>query len=254
MKKQLVAVAMTACTLLMGVGVASAQDGEVPQFRPVELWACNYRDGKDQEDFDDALEKLVEATGDDPYAAFQLTPNFRGPDQAFDLIYIGVWESGTSWGRDSVAYAERGVDADEAWEETLDCPVSVIFASMRIQADGGEPDESGDFVLAISDCNVAHGSSTGQALGAVQRFNDYQVANGSTVGKIAWFPVYGGGNAEFDFKLLNVYSGPQQVGDAFQWFIDNQAYLVQEDMMEGLLSCDVARLYNGSTIMNNLPN
>lgn len=251
MKRSFLAAAVAACTLFMGMGPSFAQDEGVPQFRPVELWACSYRDGKDESDFDDVLEDLVEAVGDDVYAAFRLAPVFRGPDQAFDFIYLGVWESGASMGSDMAGYAETMGDVNEAWDETVDCPASIMFASLRIQDDAGD-DGPGNFMLTVSDCSLGHGMSNGQALGALTRFNDYRVANGSTVGTIVWFPVYGGGGADFNFKLAHVYSGAQHFGDSFQWFVDNQAYLVQEDMMSGVVSCDVPRVYNGETIMNNL--
>jgi hypothetical protein len=62
----------------------------------------------------------------------------------------------------------------------------------------------------------------------------------------------GGGGAEFDFKLVHVYNDYQHLGDSFQWVVDNQAYLVNQDMTEGLVSCDEARVYNGYNISNTL--
>jgi hypothetical protein len=249
MKRILITAATAACTLFMGSGFTFAQEG-VPELRPIEMWVCNYRDGKDQGDFDDVLEDTVESAGDDPYAAFQLSPYFVSGDQDFDFIYLGVWENGTTMGSDMAEYAATSGDIDEAWNDAVDCPASIMYASMRIQQNDGGGD--GNFMLSISDCNVAHGASTGQALGALTRFNNYRVANGSTVGTIAWFPIYGAGAVEFDFKLVHVYSGWPHFGDSFQWFVDNQAYLVQEDVLDGVVSCDVPRLYNGETILNNL--
>jgi hypothetical protein len=104
----------------------------------------------------------------------------------------------------------------------------------------------------VSDCNVSHGNSNGQAIGAISRFNEYRVDNGMEIGTIAWFPVYGGGEAEFDFKLLNVYTGPQHLGDGFSWYVDHQAYNVEGPMMEGVVDCDEARMYLGRTLMDSM--
>lgn len=251
MKKLLLSTVAAACTLFLGTGITSAQDG-VPEIRPVEMWVCNYRDGKDQGDMDKAFEDFVEATEGDAYAGYRLVPSYRAGDQSFDFIYLGVWESGSMMGRDLADYATKGGDADEAWDEVADCPASLMYGSIRIQQNDDAGEGSGNFMLSISDCKLAHGVSNGQALGALTRFNDYRVASGSSVGTIAWFPIYGGGDVGFDFKLAHVYSGQQHFGDSFQWFVDNQAYLVQEDMLNGVVSCDVPRLYSGDTILNNM--
>ena len=251
MKKLLLGVLAMVLTPLAGLNVAAAQDGSPPNFRPVELWACSFRDGKDQDDMNDVYDGLREGATDAPYAAYQLIPYFAGDLAAqFDFIYIGVWESGAAMGPDVDNYLSN-VAADIGWEETVEC-VSALYASTRIEAPPDEPPEDGNFVLTISDCNVAHGRTTAQAMGALNRFNDYRVANGMTVPTIAWFSVFGGGDAEFDFKLLHVFENVTGVGNWFQWSVDNAAYRVSGDMMEGLVSCDESRMYLGSTIMNNM--
>lgn len=253
MRKIILTIAGLVLLPLSGLNVASAQDDGPPQFRPVELWACSYRDGKDQGDMDDVYDDLREAATDAPYAAYQLYPYFAGSLAAqFDFIYLGVWEDGASMGPDMDHYLTNAGDVGTAWEETVECNAT-LFASNRIQAPPDtNPDGSGNFVLTVSDCNVEHGRTSAQAIGAISRFNDYRVANGMTIPTIAWFPVFGGGDAEFDFKLLNVYPNATAVGNWFQWAVDTASYQVSADMMEGLVSCDESRMYLGSTIMNNM--
>lgn len=251
MKRLLLAATTAACTLFMGTGLSFAQDG-APQFAPVELWACSYRDGKDHGDFADVLEDLVEFTGDIPSASRMLTPYLRGPQQAMDFIYIATWPDGSTMGRDVGNYMENGSDADEAWEETVECNASLLYARLLINQPSAEPDNDNNFILTVSDCKVAHGRSTGQAIGAIQRYNEYRVAGGSDITTLLWFPVYGGGGAEFDFKLVHAYDNYQHLGDSFQWVIDNQAYTVNQDMTDGLVSCDEARVYIGNNISNTL--
>ena len=62
----------------------------------------------------------------------------------------------------------------------------------------------------------------------------------------------GGGDADFDFKLVNAFSGAQQWGDYFSWYVDNEAYNVYGPMTDGIVSCDESRVYVGTTIMNNM--
>jgi hypothetical protein len=251
MKQLLLGTITTVCTLFMGTGLSIAQDGP-PQFAPVEMWVCDYRDGKDQGDFADVLEDLVRLTGDIPSASRQLVPYLRGPQQDMDFIYIATWPDGSTMGRDVGNYMEHGSDVDEAWEDTVECRASLLYGRLMINQPSAEADEDDNFTLTVSDCNVAHGRSTSQAIGAIQRYNEYRVANGSDITTLLWFPVYGGGGAEFDFKLVHVYNDYQHLGDSFQWVVDNQAYLVNQDMTEGLVSCDEARVYNGYNISNTL--
>ena len=251
MKRLLLAATTAACTLFMGTGLSFAQDGP-PQFAPVELWACDYRDGKDQGDLQDVLEELAELSGDTPTATRMLYPYLRGPQQAMDFIYIATWPDGSTMGRDVGNYFENGADVDEAWEETADCSASLLYGRLMINQPSAEPDDDNNFILTVSDCNVAHGRSNGQAIGAIQRYNEYRVANGSDITTLLWFPVYGGGGAEFDFKQVHVYNDYQHLGDSFQWVVDNEAYAVNQDMTDGLVSCDEARVYIGNNVSNTL--
>jgi hypothetical protein len=251
MKQLLLGTITTVCTLFVGTGQSIAQDGP-PQFAPVEMWVCDYRDGKDQGDLADVLEDLARLTGDIPSATRQLFPYLRGSQQDMDFIYIATWPDGSTMGRDVNNYLANGSAVDADWEDAVECGVSLLFGRLMINQPSAEPDEDDNFTLTVSDCNVAHGRSTSQAIGAIQRYNEYRVANGSDITTLLWFPVYGGGGAEFDFKLVHVYNDYQHLGDSFQWVVDNQAYLVNQDMTEGLVSCDEARVYNGNNISNTL--
>ncbi|MFT5501742.1 MAG: hypothetical protein ACI88G_001881 [Woeseiaceae bacterium] len=252
MKKILLSVITVVVLATSGMQVSFAQDGGPPQFRPVELWACQYKDGKDKGDMDKVYEGIVESTSDAAYAAWHLSPYFVGNlQQQFDFIYLGAWADGTTFGGDLASYMADSADVASEWDETVDC-ASLMFASNTIQPNPGAGDGNGEFVLTVSDCDVAHGRTAAQALGAIRRFNDYRVANGMTIGTFAWFPVFGGGDADFSFKLAQAYSGAQALGDGFQWSVDNQAYNVEGDMTDGLVSCDESRVYFGSTIMDNL--
>ena len=241
----------TACLMTIGMMPSQAQDGP-PQFRPVEMWVCSFLDGKDQDDMDDVYEELVELTGDARYAAWQLTPYYTGNlARNADLIYLGAWDTASVMGADLANYFANGQDAVSAWDETVDCQ-GLMFASNEVQANPPADGGDGTFMLTVSDCKVEHGNTAAQAVGAISRFNDYRVANGVTIGTFVWFPLFGGGDAEFDFKLAQAYSGPQALGDSLQWMIDSAAYNVRNSISQGVVSCDESRVYNGMTIMNNI--
>jgi len=235
MKRLLPAALVAAVMFLCSIPTVDAQDVP-PQFRPLELWACNFRDRTDQEDMDRVYRMTETADADIPYAAWQLNPMMVGSRiNDFEFIYIGAWADMATWGADLQRGMPTPPDYEEAWNETADCQ-GFMYASMGIQ--DVEDAAAENFILTISDCSRPGGASLYQAIDAIDRFNDYRVENGVTILTRAWFPMYGDGTADFDFKLIHAYTGPQALGDANQWYADNQAYRAQGDLMEGVVNCD----------------
>jgi len=250
--KRLFLVTLTAAlTFSMNISTTFAQDGP-PQFRPVEMWVCSFRDRKDQDDMDDVYEMIEASSGDTAYAAWQLNPFLTGSrGQNMDFIYLGAWADNSTMGADLENAWQNHPEADAAWNETVDCQ-GLMYASLQIQANPEGADGSGGFMLDVRDCNTGKGIGNGQAIDAIRKYNDYRVANGLTVGTFVWFPAYGDGNADFDFKIATAYAGPRAWGDAGQWFTDNAAYRTRNAIAEGILSCDEPRMYIGTTLMDNL--
>jgi hypothetical protein len=251
MKRFILASLTAAVTFSMNISTTFAQDGP-PQFRPVEMWVCSFRDGKDQDDINDVYEMIEAADADTAYAAWQLNSYFTGSlGQNIDFIYLGAWADNSTMGANLEDSWANHPEIDEVWEETVDCQ-GLMFASLRVQANPEPADDSGNFMLDVRNCTTGHGIGNGQAVAAIQKYNDYRVANGLTVGTFVWFPAYGNGEADFDFKIVTAYDGPRAWGDAGQWFTDNAAYRTRNAIGEGILECDEARMYTGRTLMDNL--
>lgn len=239
---------------LWGAGIAFAQDGsDVPNLIPIEVDVCSYRDGKDSGDYDKAMDRMKQWMDDNdaqPYAAFKLDPFYAG-NQEFDFVYIGVWASGASMGQDIVQYRASAGAAIEAAEEVADCVGSTMMTSLNVMQPPADGPDS--FVLTVTDCNVEDGRSTRAAVAALREYGEYRNANGSPGGMWVWFPSYGSGNEDYSFKLASSYAGIEAFGNNFQWNRDQQAYIKRTELFSGLLDCNVARSYTGSTIVNTLP-
>jgi len=248
MKKLLLAATTAALILLSGLQTALAQENR-PGFFPIEMWACSFLDRKDQDDMNAVYEQIAEE-GDVPYASWQLNPYMAGNrDDQFDFIYVGTWGSGNAMGGDIAKLISGEYESGAAWDETVDC-ASFLYTGINIQ--DGANEEDGHYFVTISDCTADKGVSNGQAVNGIRRYNDYLVENGQTVGSSVWFPAHGNGDADFDFKLINIYGGPQEWGDAWQWRINNQAVQARRNYMRGVVSCDESRLYSTRTLMNTL--
>jgi hypothetical protein len=236
----------TAFLLTGGTMAVQAQDGP-PSFQPVEMYACNYRDGQDQGDFDRALRMMSEVESSVPYAGYQLFPGMVTPEQTFDFIYVGVWGSGTDYGSDMAAYSQMAEDEMEAWNEAAECGSSLWASHLLSEAPG---DGSDQFMVSFQDCKVADGRSYMQAVEGMRRWVHYRADNGMALPTWAWFPVYGGAPGDFAFKLITGFGGYEDVGNSFSWMVDNEAYLVRDQMLQGLVSCDVGRMYYGREVMD----
>jgi len=252
MKNLYLVAAAVSCTVFGAVSPATAQEAAAPQFQPVEMYVCNYRDGKGQREFDRALRLMSEVeSSDEPYAGWRLFPYMVTPEQEFDFIYFGAYRDGKGYGRDMAAYVKMAADAGKAWDEAAECDTS-LWASHQIMAPP-EGEDDGEFLLSFQDCKIAEGRTAMQAMDGLRRWAKYRSDNGSQLGTWAWFPVYGAAAEDFHFKLIGGFDSLVDVGNSFSWMVDNQAYLVRDDMLGGLVSCDVGRLYSGEEILNTFP-
>ena len=256
MKKILIGKSTAIIVALSGVNISFAQDGEPPNFTPLEMQACNYKDGKDSSDFDAAMVKMVKWMDDNnsqPYAAWRLNKFYTGPDRQFDFLYIGAWPNGPTMGKDITEYRETAGDEIEAFEEVVECPGSQLLASLETKAAPEGDLRREDVVITMSDCKVAEGRKTADAIAAVRAYGEYRTANGSPGGTWLWFSVYGGGAVDGDFKVVNSHSSIEALGDSFQWSVENASYVKSAELFDGLLDCDVARAYTGDNIVNTFP-
>jgi len=249
MKKILLAASTATLIAFAGIPTVLAQENQ-PTARPIEMWACSFNDGMDQDDMNDVYEEIDEDNGDARYGAWQLNPYLIGnlPNE-FDFLYVGSWQNGNVMGEDLTSMHTGAYESNESWGETVTCP-GLLFNSWTIHP--GAVEEDGHYFVTLSDCTTAHGVSNAQAMNAIRRYSDYLVENGQTESRSLWFPRHGGGDSDFDFKLVTVYSGPQAWGDAWQWEMENRAFQQRRNFMNGLVSCDESRVYSTRTIMDNL--
>lgn len=255
MRKILISFAAAIVVAFSGANISFAQDDGPPNFVPVEMEACTYKDRKDSDDFDGAMNKMVKWMEDNnsaPYAAWRLNKFFTGPDREFDFLYVGAWPDGSTMGKDITHYRATAGSVIQAFEDVADCPASLLFASLNVKAAPEGDLERDGIVITMSDCKVAEGRKTSDAIAALRAYGDYRTSNGSPGGTWAWFPAYGGGTGDFTFKLINSHTNMEAFGNFYQWVVENAAYRKQGEMMEGLLECDVARAYVADAIVNTM--
>ena len=66
---------------------------------------------------------------------------------------------------------------------------------------------------------------------------------GSTAGTWHWFPAFGGGDAEYDYKVVNAYENFSELGKDWQHNANGGGREASADIFGDLDECDDARVY-----------
>ena len=74
----------------------------------------------------------------------------------------------------------------------------------------------------------------------------YQEEHGYGAGTWIMFPAYGGGGAEFDFKIVKGYDSHTEMGNDYELYVKRADYFKKGELVDSVIDCDDARLYNGT--------
>ena len=230
--------------LLAGSSVAVAQDDGM-LIIPVELFACNYHEGKGSGDLDKVIDrwnKWADKNGVDDYAAWTLTPYYYGPEQEFDVLWLGAAKDAVALGKAQDSYMTETDGLHAAFNEVISCNAHVNFASLNYKAasTGATPENS---VITFSDCSFKEGA-TFEALGsAMGQWTQHPTDGGSNSTIFHWYPAYGGGKEKFSFKWLEVHKNFAELGADYERYGNGRGYETRGELLDDLVDCDSSRAY-----------
>ena len=69
--------------------------------------------------------------------------------------------------------------------------------------------------------------------------------NGSEAAIYQWWPVYGGGDADFDFKIVSVYQNYAEQGADLERLGNGELWRKRNELVGDQFDCDVSRVYDG---------
>lgn len=246
MKKNLIAAA--AATMVLVSGVAIAQDEqEMPSFSPVETFTCNYNEGMGPDDLDAAVDKWnkwMDKEGQTNYFAATMIPIYHGAD-TFDFGWLGFYPTGSEMGAGTDHWAAGGGEQRANFAAVADCDTHSGFASTEVKAPAENDDEDdGSFVLTFADCKITTDGDD-DILAAIGQWTAYTTERGYKNGAWVMFPVYGGGGAEFDFKMVQGYDNFSDLGGDWSLYAEGD-YVKAGELNPELYDCDDARVYLGT--------
>jgi len=245
--KRFITWALASCALLaagMNGATAQTEQAEAPSVFPVDLWACNLVEGKTWNDFDAWVEKFNDWMGGpsaEGYSAWRLIPYYFGEEQDFDYLWLGASPTAVALGKAHERYLD-GRDLIAEGRAMSTCDAHLNFAAMTYK----EPPESDSKtgVLSFSDCTIEKGRTWEDLNTALRAWSDYRTGSGSKSGIWIMWPVFGGGDSDdYHFKFLEGYDDYVQLGEDYDQY-GREGWKKAEELFEGLLDCDDARVYN----------
>ncbi len=242
MKRFLLTLISGGFVLAIGFNTAVAQEDD-DSAAAVEIYTCSYADGKGAADLDKVIakwNKWADDQGMADYSAWTLTPFYSGPEQDFDVLWLGVTQTGKSMGAAQDMWIANGGSLGDEFNKVIPCNSHSLVAAVQFKAPPKREDPT-SAVLDFSDCTIGEGKhfSTDVAP-ALKAWSGVMTENGSTAGMWAFFPVNGGGGEEFDFKYVESHGNYTEQGADFDSYDPAKA---REIFPYGLLDCDSSRSY-----------
>ena len=236
--------------LFTGTTLAQVSADGMGKVIPVEMFVCNYNNGQDEGDLDKAIDRWTEfmdENGTDNYAAWKLTSYFYGADQAFDFIWMGAYSDGNAMGAGTDTWLRDGGDIAEAFDKVADCGAHVMLSSAMYKSPANnETPASG--LITMMNCKLNKGRRYADVKKAELKWAEYLTSNGSTAGYWHWFPTYGGGNSDFDYKIVFAYNNFTELGADFERAANGGGREASEEIFANVDECDDPRIYLAKSI------
>lgn len=243
MKKTITLFILTGVLSVFSMGAVYAEEDDGASIFPLETFTCNYKKGKDPGDLakvNDKWNAWTDKSAVPEYAAWMLTPFFVSADIKFDLGWLGGWPDGNAMGKSLQEWVTKGGDLQAAYDDVVDCDSHSNFAAMMIKPSAAINETS---VLSFSDCKIEEGHTMDQAMGALAAWGQYLSDTDDTGGALVLFPAYGTGDVDYDFKWMRTFASFETFGSSYEQFGNGGGYQKSSAMMDGLLSCNVGRVY-----------
>ncbi len=243
MKNKIFVLLASGLTFMLTAGSAYAQDGTV--YVPVDIFACEYKEGKGPSDLDAAVETwnaYMDKNDSDSYAAWTLTKHYASPDQEFDFLWLGANRNGTTMGEGTDEYYANGGDVAAEFASVADCPMAGNYASRMFKAPAsGNVPENG--VLSFSNCTVKDDANYQDVIAAVDAWSKVLGDAGSTGAMYHWYPVFGTGENDIDYKAITSYPSFTEFGKDYDRMGNGGLFMKQQELLGDLVECDVDRVY-----------
>lgn len=250
MKKTLCLTIAGSMLMFSGMSLADSHEGgeeEANVAYPMEMFACSYNDGKGPADLDAATKnwnKWADKQNITDYSAWTLAPYYYSPEQEFDVLWFGAADKAATLGRVQDSWLATGTKEAEGFADVIMCNTHAAFSVLQMKQ---PPEREGDgLVVTFSDCNLADGVTFDDMYMPIIEWGKYKAEHGSKAGHWVFFPSFGGGKEDYDFKWVTAYENLADVGA--DWDQSNEkGWEKANELFQGKVDCDSSRTYIATT-------
>jgi hypothetical protein len=246
MKMILTASAVSVVAIGMVPAYADSHESDARRYVPVETFTCDYRDGKGPGDLDEVIRNWNDWMDDNDrhdYFAVTLMPHYYG-ENTFDVGWLGTWPSGEAMGTGTDLWMSKGGEVGRQFDAVLECDSHTNFATTEFKSPGDAPAPD-TIVLAFSDCTGPDDPDKWpELMNGLDAWAAYQTETGYHEGTWMMFPAFGGGDFDYDFKIVSGWDNHTQHGQDYQRYTEQEDWNKQGELTGGMMDCDVARLYD----------
>jgi hypothetical protein len=239
------AIAGATLALTSPLGHAQVSEDGMGKMVPVELYVCQFNEGKSAADLGPVIERWNQFMDERKltYSAWLLTPYYFGADQSFDMIWMGASPDGNAMGMTSHAWITEGGDIAAAFTEVMDCPVHVGLSSAMYKAPPSNSSSAEMSVIAMQDCEMNEGTRYSDVRSAELAWASYLGERDVAAAVWHWFPTFGGGDQDFDYKLIYAYANLKDMGADWEMRANDGGSAESRDIFGDLDECNDARVY-----------
>lgn len=245
--------------LLLSAGAAAAfaeearKEATGPSFRPMELFACKFKEGKGMADLQQANARYgawLDATDQHGYWAFLLLPYYVSSDQDFDFLWAGGWRTGADMARAIQRYVGEAAEVMAEYGKVMTCAEATNFAILDLSRAPSPPDSG---PVTFSNCTIQEGRKLPDALAAIDAWIAYGKEHGIASDNFLLFPTFGETHdAKYSFKWVTTASWDNW-GKAYDQHGTGGGWLKAMDLFGGLLDCDSGRIYVSQRVRQMAP-
>jgi hypothetical protein len=252
MKSVSVALWPATAVLLLAAGPGFGQvnaDG-MGKVLPVELYTCKYKEGQTKANLMSVIDgwnRFQDAQKTDSYAAWLLTPYFYGTEQDFDVIWLGAYKDGNAMGKGLQNWLTKGGEQQAAFAKVIDCDAHSAYASAMYKAPAAGSTPASGFIT-IMDCKLNEEHKYPDIKAAELKWAEHLRKSGSKAGYYHWMPYFGGGDADFDYKVAFAYSSFEEIGADFEGFANGGGRELSMEIFGDIDECDDARVYISTSV------
>ncbi len=242
--------AIAGLLLAAGPGLAQVSADGMGKVLPVELYTCKYKEGQGAANLFSVIDgwnKFEDANKTDTYAAWVLTPFFYGTEQDFDVIWLGAYKDGNAMGKGLQNWVSKGGEQQAAFDKVIDCDAHVAYASAMYKAPAAGTTPASGFIT-IMDCKLNEGHEYEEIKAAELKWAQHLTKSGSKAGYYHWMPLFGGGDAEFDYKVASAYASFEEIGADFEAVANGGGRELSEATFGDIDECDDARVYVSKSV------